>query len=44
MSWTVDHGFGLADGAAEIPRFVDDTDTTSLATQAKALAVAELED
>jgi spermidine/putrescine transport system ATP-binding protein len=44
VSWTVDHGFGLSDAPDHAPRFADDTDTSALATQAKAELVAELED
>ncbi|CAN5326673.1 ABC transporter ATP-binding protein [soil metagenome] len=44
VSWTVDHGFGLADGPASSSRFDDDTDTSAIATRAKADLVAELGD
>jgi spermidine/putrescine transport system ATP-binding protein len=44
VSWTVDHGFGLADREDSASRFVDDTDTSALATQAKAVPLTELGD
>jgi len=44
LSWTVDHGFGLADDPADAPRFAADTDTVSIALQRRAALTAELED
>jgi len=35
VSWTADHGFGLADAAPEGDRFVDDTSTASIAQRTK---------
>ncbi len=44
LTWTVDHGFGLADDPAEVPSFEPDDDTKSIAlTQLKRLE-AELEE
>jgi spermidine/putrescine transport system ATP-binding protein len=43
LAWTKDHGFGLADDPAELPRFDDDTDTYSLAVQKREKLEAELE-
>jgi spermidine/putrescine transport system ATP-binding protein len=44
LSWTVDHGFGLADDPAEAPRFEPDVDTHSIAVQRRASLEAELEE
>jgi spermidine/putrescine transport system ATP-binding protein len=44
MSWTVDHGFGLADEPDEAPRFEPDTDTKAIAVQKRAKLEEELEE
>ncbi len=44
LSWTVDHGFGLADDPAETPRFPADDDTVSIAAQKRVELAVELED
>jgi len=44
LTWTVDHGFGLADDPADNPRFVADTDTNALAVQKREKLEAELEE
>ena len=44
LTWTVDHGFGLADDPADNPRFVADTDTHALAVQKREKLEAELEE
>jgi spermidine/putrescine transport system ATP-binding protein len=44
LSWSVDHGFGLADDPADGPRFEPDTDTHSLAIQRREKLEAELEE
>jgi len=44
LSWTVDHGFGLADDPADSPRFEPDTDTKSIAVQRREALSAELEE
>jgi spermidine/putrescine transport system ATP-binding protein len=44
LSWTVDHGFGLADEPAESPRFEPDTDTKAIAVQRRESLEAELEE
>ena len=44
VSWTVDHGFGLADEPGEIPRFSADADTASIAMQARHNLLAEIEE
>lgn len=44
LSWTVDHGFGLADDPADAPRFEPDADTHSIAVQRRASLEAELEE
>jgi spermidine/putrescine transport system ATP-binding protein len=44
LSWSVDHGFGLADDPADLPRFAADTNTKSLAIQKRASLEAELEE
>lgn len=44
LSWTIDHGFGLADDPAEAPRFEPDVDTHSIAVQRRASLEAELEE
>jgi len=44
MSWSVDHGFGLADDPADGPRFSPDTDTKSIAVQKREALEAELEE
>lgn len=46
LSWEVGHTFGLADGDASSPpsRFLDDTDTSMIATQRREQLEAELEE
>jgi spermidine/putrescine transport system ATP-binding protein len=44
LSWTVDHGFGLADDPADLPRFEPDTDTKSIAVQRRIALTAELDE
>ena len=44
LTWTVDHGFGLADDPADNPRFAADTDTHALAVQKREKLEAELEE
>ena len=44
LTWTTDHGFGLADDPADDPRFAADTDTGMLATQKRESLEAELEE
>ena len=44
LSWTVDHGFGLADDPADGPRFEPDTDTKSIAVQRREKLEEELEE
>lgn len=44
LSWTVDHGFGLADDPATSSRFPADDDTRSLALQRRERLEAELEE
>jgi len=44
LTWTTDHGFGLADDPADDPRFAADTDTRMLATQKRESLEAELEE
>jgi spermidine/putrescine transport system ATP-binding protein len=44
VTWTVDHGFGLADDPGDAPRFAADTDTVSIALQRREALTAELED
>ncbi|MFC6357369.1 ABC transporter ATP-binding protein [Luethyella okanaganae] len=43
VSWNVEHGFGLADDPVEAPRFVQDTDTLSIAAQRRDAILTELE-
>jgi spermidine/putrescine transport system ATP-binding protein len=43
LSWTVDHGFGLADDEGVSPRFAADDDTQSIAAQPRASLEAEIE-
>ena len=43
VSWTVDHGFGLADEEGVTPRFAPDDDTQSIAQQRRASLEAELD-
>ncbi|MDT4939686.1 MAG: spermidine/putrescine transport system ATP-binding protein [Pseudonocardiales bacterium] len=43
VSWTVDHGFGLADEEGVSPRFAPDDDTQSIAQQRRASLEAELD-
>ncbi len=43
VSWTVDHGFGLADEEGVSPRFAPDDDTGSIAEQRRAALEAELD-
>lgn len=42
VTWTVDHGFGLADEPSTQPRFPDDAHTQAIAVQAKEELVSEL--
>jgi spermidine/putrescine transport system ATP-binding protein len=44
LTWTVDHGFGLADDPAAAPRFEPDEDTSQIATQRRERLEAELEE
>ena len=44
LTWTVDHGFGLADDPADAPRFEPDEDTSQIATQRRERLEAELEE
>lgn len=44
LSWSVDHGFGLADTPDDAQRFPADDDTVSIAVQRRAQLAAELED
>lgn len=44
LSWTVDHGFGLADDPATSPRFEPDEDTSAIAVQRRERLEAELEE
>jgi spermidine/putrescine transport system ATP-binding protein len=44
ISWTVDHGFGLADDPAASPRFPADDDTQSIALAQRKRLEAELEE
>ena len=44
LSWTVDHGFGLADDPADAPRFEPDTDTKSIAVQRREALTTELDE
>jgi len=44
LTWTTDHGFGLADDPADAPRFASDTDTHALAVQKREKLEAELEE
>ena len=44
LTWTVDHGFGLADDPAEAPRFEPDADTKSIAVQRREKLEEELEE
>jgi spermidine/putrescine transport system ATP-binding protein len=44
LTWTVDHGFGLADDPAAAPRFDPDEDTSQIATQRRERLEAELEE
>ncbi|MEP6481086.1 MAG: ABC transporter ATP-binding protein [Rhodoglobus sp.] len=43
-SWTVDHGFGLADEPSSAPKFEPDTDTATIATQVRHELMAEIEE
>ncbi|MBK4347521.1 ABC transporter ATP-binding protein [Lacisediminihabitans changchengi] len=43
LSWSFDHGFGLADDPSDAPRFAADTDTVAIATQRRTALAAELE-
>ncbi|MEP6843320.1 MAG: ABC transporter ATP-binding protein [Pseudolysinimonas sp.] len=43
LSWTVDHGFGLADEQGASPRFMADDDTQSIAAQRRTSLEAELD-
>jgi spermidine/putrescine transport system ATP-binding protein len=44
LTWTVDHGFGLADDPADAPRFEPDEDTSQIATQRRERLEEELEE
>jgi spermidine/putrescine transport system ATP-binding protein len=44
LSWSIDHGFGLADAPVEAGRFAADDTTSSLAVQAREALVSELEE
>jgi spermidine/putrescine transport system ATP-binding protein len=44
LTWTVDHGFGLADDPADGSRFPADADTKSIAVQQREKLEAELEE
>ncbi|MES1169073.1 MAG: TOBE domain-containing protein, partial [Leifsonia sp.] len=44
LTWTVDHGFGLADDPADAPRFEPDEDTSQIATQRRERLAEELEE
>ena len=44
LTWTVDHGFGLADDPAAAPRFEPDEDTSQIATQRRERLAEELEE
>lgn len=44
VSWTADHGFGLADEPEASPRFAADASTASIAVQTKEDLLAEIEE
>lgn len=44
LSWSVEHGFGLADEPEAAPRFPADDDTATIATQARRELIAEIEE
>lgn len=44
VTWTVDHGFGLADEPEHAPRFAADTDTATIALQTQHELLAEIEE
>ena len=44
LTWTIDHGFGLEDDPATMPRFEPDEDTSQIATQRRERLEAELEE
>jgi len=44
LTWTIDHGFGLADDPALAPRFEPDEDTSQIATQRRERLEEELEE
>jgi len=44
VSWTVDHGFGLADEPEHAPKFSADTDTATIAMQTRHELLAEIEE
>lgn len=44
VSWNVDHGFGLLDEPAAVPRFEPDADTATIAAQVRHELMAELEE
>ncbi len=44
VSWTVDHGFGLADEPEQSPKFSSDTDTKTIAAQTRHELLAEIEE
>ena len=44
VTWTVDHGFGLADEPQRAPKFAADTDTATIALQTRHELLAEIEE
>jgi spermidine/putrescine transport system ATP-binding protein len=44
VSWTADHGFGLADDPESLPRFSADSSTAAIAVQTKEDLLAEIEE
>ncbi|CAN5366752.1 ABC transporter ATP-binding protein [soil metagenome] len=44
VTWTVDHGFGLADEPEHAPKFAADTDTATIALQTRHELLAEIEE
>ncbi len=44
VSWAIDHGFGLDDDPADLPRFEADTDTQSIAAHRRNALLTELEE
>ena len=43
VTWTVDHGFGLADEPEHSPKFASDTDTATIAVQTRRELLEEIE-